>query len=105
VASPVCGSDTRRGLRGGSKTLDGIEPVNPSRRARLRKNFPTLLYNTFHPAALVTQCGPTTRYTRKMRVRCENIIGQFDAGCSAEDIAGPKFRARPRLTTPSVQDR
>jgi uncharacterized protein (DUF433 family) len=23
------------------------------------------------------------------RVRCQDIIGQFDAGCSAEEIAGP----------------
>jgi len=23
------------------------------------------------------------------RIRCEDITGQFDAGCSAEEIAGP----------------
>jgi uncharacterized protein (DUF433 family) len=23
------------------------------------------------------------------RIRCQDIIGQFDAGCSAEEIAGP----------------
>jgi uncharacterized protein (DUF433 family) len=28
-------------------------------------------------------------YLKGTRLRCEDITGQFDAGCSAEEIAGP----------------
>jgi len=34
-------------------------------------------------------------YLKGHRIRCEDIIGQFDAGCTAEEIAGPDIYDLP----------